>query len=201
MATAAENKLLKRRSILDAATRLFTDKSVAETAIDEVVQLAGVAKGTFYLYFRDKYDLLDEIVMHRTADIVADGCRTLRKALLQKSMTAAQQFIFLTDYIVAYLQRNKKVTALIDKRFSACFTEKMLNENESFREAVEYLTGLLISESCPAQQARKKLYILTDMIGSVCCDAVLGEKPYGIRDILPTLYGVLHGILDGGEPA
>lgn len=49
----------KRQSLLDAAYALFTEKGVAKTSVDEIVRGANVAKGTFYLYFHDKDQLLD----------------------------------------------------------------------------------------------------------------------------------------------
>lgn len=191
MPTVAENKSMKRRSILDAATRLFADKSVADTAIDEVVQLAGVAKGTFYLYFRDKYDLFDQIVLHRTAELFAECCRTLHG-------TAVEQFTTLADNIAAYLQKNKKVTALIDRRFSACLTPSALDEHENLRAAVDSLTNLLCV-GISVEEARKRLYIIMDMIGSVCCSAVLNPKPYALEELMPTLRTMLCRFLDGGE--
>lgn len=195
MATAAENKSIKRRSILDAATRLFTDKSVAETAIDEVVQLAGVAKGTFYLYFRDKYDLFDQIVMQRTAEIFTESCRSLH----QSNADAAELFCTLADNIAAYLQKNTKVTALIDRRFSACFTQAMLDEHEGFRMEIEYLTDLLCN-NISRDEARRRLYILMDMIGSVCCSAILGGTPYKLNEIMPTLHTMLRDFIGGDNP-
>ena len=48
----------KRQSLLAAAYGLFTEKGVAKTSVDEIVRRANVAKGTFYLYFQDKYVIL-----------------------------------------------------------------------------------------------------------------------------------------------
>jgi AcrR family transcriptional regulator len=43
---------------MDAAERLFVEKGVAETSIDEVVAAADVAKGTYYLHYDSKESLL-----------------------------------------------------------------------------------------------------------------------------------------------
>lgn len=195
MASAAEKKSLKRRSILDAATRLFTDKSVADTAIDEVVQMAGVAKGTFYLYFRDKYDLLDQIVMHRTAEIFTEGCDFLH----DPDASPVDVFVRLADNIADYMQKNKKVTALIDRRFSSCFTQSMFDEQETFRKEVDFLTDLLTIGNTLRAEARRQLYILMDMIGSVCCSAVLDGEPYTMEEIKPTLHNMIRRFLTGGD--
>lgn len=46
-----------RLVLIEAATRLFAKKGVDATTIDEIVDLAGVAKGTFYNYFTDRADI------------------------------------------------------------------------------------------------------------------------------------------------
>jgi len=51
-------KEIKRRRILLAATELFIQQGFRKTSVDEVAQAAGVAKGTVYLYFKNKSDLL-----------------------------------------------------------------------------------------------------------------------------------------------
>ena len=45
----------KENRLLNTAFRLFTEKGIKETSIQEIVDNASVAKGTFYLYFRDKF--------------------------------------------------------------------------------------------------------------------------------------------------
>ncbi len=44
--------------LIEAATRLFAKQGVDATTIDEIVDLAGVAKGTFYNYFADRADIV-----------------------------------------------------------------------------------------------------------------------------------------------
>lgn len=48
----------KRERILAAATALFVQHGYRKTSIDDVARRAGVAKGTIYLYYRNKAELL-----------------------------------------------------------------------------------------------------------------------------------------------
>ena len=196
MPTAAENKHLKQLHILDAATRLFLDRSVTDTAIDDVVKLAGVAKGTFYLYFRDKYDLLDQIVMRRTATLFTESCRVMRARAEKEQLGPVEQIEYLTDEIIARMREDRKVTALIDKRFSACFSPKAIEEYPEMQTHIEYLTGLLETPACPGEEARRMLYVLADMIGCVCCDAILSARPYDIDELIPTIHSILRKLLE-----
>ena len=61
------NKKKKKESELySAAYELFTTKGINKTVIDDIVKKAGVAKGTFYLYFKDKYDIKNKLIAHKT---------------------------------------------------------------------------------------------------------------------------------------
>ena len=44
----------KETRLLTTAFGLFTEKGIKDTSIQEIVDKANVAKGTFYLYFKDK---------------------------------------------------------------------------------------------------------------------------------------------------
>ena len=46
-----------RAILIEASLRLFAQKGVDATTIDEIVTVAGVAKGTFYNYFTDRADI------------------------------------------------------------------------------------------------------------------------------------------------
>ena len=45
-----EKKKKKKEALLNTAYELFTTKGLNSTAISDIVEKAGVAKGTFYLY-------------------------------------------------------------------------------------------------------------------------------------------------------
>lgn len=49
---------IRREELMDAAQALFLGKGFNETSVDEIVKGAGVAKGTYYVYFKTKDDVL-----------------------------------------------------------------------------------------------------------------------------------------------
>ena len=51
-----DKKKQKRDSLLMAAFALFTQKGINDTSISDIAKKANMAKGTFYLYFKDKFD-------------------------------------------------------------------------------------------------------------------------------------------------
>src|ERR1700685_3737920 len=51
----------RRDELVNAAQRLFLEHGVGLTTIEQITSGAGVAKGTFYLYFSSKEDILAEL--------------------------------------------------------------------------------------------------------------------------------------------
>ena len=66
-------KEARPQELLDAALELFVEKGFAATRSEEVAARAGVAKGTLYLYFPSKEDLLKAVVRENLAGLIAEG--------------------------------------------------------------------------------------------------------------------------------
>jgi AcrR family transcriptional regulator len=69
-----------RQAILDAAEAVFSEESFDRASIAEIVRRAGVAQGTFYVYFPDKTSVFVELVKtlsrglrHAIAEAVSDA--------------------------------------------------------------------------------------------------------------------------------
>jgi AcrR family transcriptional regulator len=61
----------KREAILLAALEEFSTRGFASARLEDVARRAGVAKGTIYLYFRDKQTLFQELVRAELSPVVA----------------------------------------------------------------------------------------------------------------------------------
>jgi AcrR family transcriptional regulator len=59
---ADSKKTERRRQILDAARDVFARRGYHQATIDDIVAEAGVARGTFYLYFEDKRAVFSELI-------------------------------------------------------------------------------------------------------------------------------------------
>ena len=99
MSKVEENKRLKRNAMLDAAQKLFTDKGLAKTSVSDIVENSGVAKGTFYLYFKDKYDIRNWLISHRSHQILKDAYLAMEQTPLQK---LEDQLVFICNHVLDY---------------------------------------------------------------------------------------------------
>ena len=88
------NKKRKKSALYNTAFELFTTKGLAKTTISDIVENAGVAKGTFYLYFKDKYDIRNKLISHKAGELFSEARNALEAAHIT-GFTAQLHFIVL----------------------------------------------------------------------------------------------------------
>lgn len=195
METASEKKKLKRLKLMDAGYDLFITKGINNTVIDDIVKKAGVAKGTFYLYFKDKYDLVNQITLHKSLFVIREALRELEERRKQEAMDFEKEILFFIDYLVEFFQGHKDMLKLIRKNFSAILLCGDSISDPDLQKAVDAFTQNFMNKGETLQQAQQTLYIIVAMVGSVCCDAILEEEPYSLSQIKPTLYFLIRKLL------
>ncbi len=195
MTAIADNKISKRTRILNSAFKLFTDKSVNSTAIDDIVKSAGIAKGTFYLYFKDKYDLLDQLIIHKGSGIIKEAYFS---AFSNINNSFEDKMLCFINNIIDSLAQNREIAILVQKNLSRFFRSLIHSDDAELKEAIENITFNLEKNGFNRSDAEKTLYLLTDLTGSVCCDAIVYEKPYSIEDIRPLFILTVKNILRQG---
>ncbi len=78
----------RRNEILDAAEKLFAGKGYMKTTINDILQEVGIAKGTFYYYFKSKEEVMDAVAM-RYIDM---GTEAVKIIVEDKKLTALEKF-------------------------------------------------------------------------------------------------------------
>ncbi len=61
-----------KRRLFDCAARLFQEYDFEQVSVDQIVEAAGVAKGTFYIYFPSKDALIAEFISDYVNQVDAD---------------------------------------------------------------------------------------------------------------------------------
>ena len=116
MSKIDNNKEQKRNSLLDSAFTLFLDNGFNKTSISDIVEKAGVAKGTFYLYFKDKYDIRNQLISHKANQVFQAACNELMKHKELKDFE--EQVLFIIDNILDQFAQNHHLVMLLSKHLS-----------------------------------------------------------------------------------
>ena len=179
----AGKKLEKKTKIIETAYQQFRNVGIGATAIDDVVKAAGIARGTFYLYFRDKSDLIDQLILYKSAE-------TMKEILLQvrRQRGAAGDNFFAAvraglELYVDFLEQHRDILAVLDKNIAACMREFPNFYDEEFREIYGGVLNRFSEAGIPREEATRTIYLVISMIDSVCVDAILFSRPYPLEEI------------------
>lgn len=187
----SEKKSQKREALLKSGLEFFLEHGVEVTSIDEIVKRAGVAKGTFYLYFKNKYDLLEQVILEQGYHALREAFDFLEQRKARESLSPEETLLCFTSYLIDYLAAHKSIAQLIRNHLSIglFFMERF--ENPEIKQRVEQLLAAVTNVTLPEHKARQVLYILVSMVGSICSDAILYGRPYTLDEIRPMLYTVI----------
>jgi len=107
---AAVDKTERRQQILSNARDVFAKRGYHAAKIDDIVAAAGVARGTFYLYFEDKRAIFEEIVDGTFATL---GAAVMRVDTEHPSRTVASQIEENIQRIVHALLADRATTKIL----------------------------------------------------------------------------------------
>ena len=137
--TLKQQKEQKQGDLLNSAYQCFLTKGFAKTTIDDIVRRAQVAKGTFYLYFHDKEDIMKHLVIQISSQIVIRAYTKTKERNIPDFLPAVLCFI---DTIIEYFKANKAVLKLIERNFSWPLVMEYLSEGNQ-EEITQILEELL----------------------------------------------------------
>ena len=94
-----------RRRILDAAESVFAQLGFHDASIVRITEVAGVAQGTFYIYFSSKQQVFDEVVLdlnHRVRQAMAQASEGAPSRLEAERRGFAAFFAFTAEHPSLY---------------------------------------------------------------------------------------------------
>lgn len=189
-----QQKQEKKQSLLDAAYALFTEKGVSKTSVDEIVRGANVAKGTFYLYFKDKADVVRELIYKISYRVLKEA---YEYAGAQQCADFTEKVILLADYIIEYFKRNKLALRLVERNFSWPMVARQLSDKSDplWQSLAQHLEESPLAQRYTEEELFKLIYVILEMCGSTCYSAIIERRPDTIDNMKPVLYGIICKIL------
>ena len=188
------NKKKKEDALYNTAFELFTTKGTNKTTISDIVEKAGVAKGTFYLYFKDKYDIRNKLASHKTKDLFYAAYQSVRQNHITGFPT---QLHFMIDHILDDLRNDSQLLIFVSKNLSWNVFQEALDERMPDREVNFYDKYLqLIEEDHQAyEHPDLMLFSVIELASSTCYNCILYQQPVPLEEYMPYLHRSIDGIL------
>ena len=186
-------KKQKKDALLNAAFDIFTSIGINKTSISDIVQKAGVAKGTFYLYFADKYDLRNKLIAHKANKIFEKAETALNKTGITEF---DDRMIFFIDNILDQLTENKSLLNFISKNLSWGIFKNVIRQNvdkknrglEEETEPYDVLGRLRAGEELKFKNKDVLVYMIVELVSSTCYSAILYNEPVSIEELKPYIF-------------
>ena len=191
------NKQLKENSLLNTAFEFFTTKGFSKTSISDIVGHAGVAKGTFYLYFKDKYDIRNRLICHKSSQLFRTAVADLRQEEKLKDFSFEDKIIYIIDNIINQLNENQALLTFISKNlswgvFKTALTTPISDSDMNFADIYHQML-----EDAPFQfrEPEIMLFLIVELVSGACYSAILYQEPCTLEQLKPNLYSSIRMII------
>lgn len=194
MGKIESKKKQKKNALLQTAFELFTDKGFAKTTISDIVNQAGLAKGTFYLYFKDKYDLRNKLIAFKAGQLFSDA----HNSILEHSVFGLEnQIIYFTDFFIERFEKDHALLQFLSKNlswgiFRTAFEQTVPEESKQF---YEYIMEMIKKGSVSCEEPELMLFTIIELVGSSCYSCILFQQPVSMEDYKPFLHQTIQQIV------
>ena len=187
MSKLETNKQKKREALLNTAFELFTTKGINKTAISDIVERAGVAKGTFYLYFADKYDIRNKLIAHKASELFNNAINSLQQTDIDSFIP---ELLYVINHIVDRLIVDKSLLTFISKNLGWGVFKKALAQTYTTDEPIgedglnfyDFYLESLKSNNLTCDDPEVLLFIIIELVGSTCYSSILYGEPLPIDE-------------------
>lgn len=173
-ATATPAARARRRQLIEVARRRFVEDGYAQTSVSAIVREAGVAQGTFYLYFPSKEAVLGSL----RGEVLRDYLAALHKGASGDESADARLVRGLAEIYKA-VRRHRDLVTVFRQATTGEETEKIWLEG---RETLAMPLAALIEEGQSAgcfdvEDARLAAHFVLAMFADVLYEAIAFRKP------------------------
>ena len=189
------NKEEKERRLLEAAFSLFISKGVYNTTVQEIVDKAGVAKGTFYLYFKDKYALQDYLITNISKQLFSSAIKYVNE---KNIVDFYDRIIYIIDFIIDKFVENQELLEFISKNLSwGVFGDRISSlVDDSSSEMLDLFRKGIKENNIKIDNPELTLFMIIELTSSTVFSSITINKPLPIEEFKPYLYKKIRNILN-----
>lgn len=180
----------RRQLIVEAATKSFSLFGYKATTMDQVAKLANVGKGTIYTFFKNKEELLTDIVSSMVKEMIieAEGSIDPQRSFTDNVHSALSR-------LLKYRSQHHLMIKLIqeEKEMGTPAVSEMLNliEDEIISYLKKKIDAAIAKGAIPSSDSELTSFLLFKMYIILVSDWERKHKPLSSEQIAETMKGFL----------
>jgi AcrR family transcriptional regulator len=177
-----QNKELKKKQLIEAASRVFSEKGYYHTSISDITDELDIGKSTFYLYFRNKKELFFSCIDNIFENLWKEDFERINaeENIITRLSLRREAFIRVYPQIRDILQMMRGASVGkeedIVKKYNGIYAKLVRPVKRDLQEGME--RGVL-----PPGDPELLAYVLTGMAEAVAYRIHLDDK-YSIEDVM-----------------
>ena len=199
MGKVDKNKQQKRTSLLDTAFHLFTSRGIHNTSISDIVESAGVAKGTFYLYFKDKYDIRNKLIAHKAGEVFRKADEALQTrdfSEFGENTVYEEKVIFLANNIIDQFVADKTLLRFISKKLDWGMLKNVLTgTGNDGADCYDIYDSVFGEDYNTYENTDIMVYMIIELVSSTCYSAILVGEPASMDELKPYIFRTVRQIM------
>lgn len=194
MGKVEENKKKKKDAIVNSAFSLFINNGINDTSIADIMKKAELAKGTFYLYFKDKYEVRDYLVRRKATQVFEKAIEALEEKDVKEF---DDKIIFIIDNVLDQLDENKILLKFIFKNLSwGLFRHSMehvqVYDSEGQIDIIGKFNELTDGK---IRNVQMLLFLIVELVSSTAYSVILFRQPVELPELKKELYPVIRQMI------
>lgn len=188
------NKAEKKTRLLNNAYELFGTKGFSDTSISDIVKKAGVAKGTFYLYFKNKEDIRNQLVTDQSQKLFTNAINAMNTENLE---TFDERLIYIIDHVIEQLKQDDSILTFIDRDLSLGFYSKEIEKifNDNAMGLYQMFIDGIKREHIQVNNADMTFFMIVELISVTCYRCMVQKIPCDIDTYKPYLYAGVKALI------
>lgn len=166
----------KRARIEQTALALFLQNGIENTSVNQITKQAQIAKGTFYLYFKDKDELVRNSLVHQNLKALDES---LKESQLKSNQTIQSWTSNFVTTLMDFYEQNPKILCFIQKNRDLCALSSYL-ESDTVLNETPYIKAFLSNLTAPGESetlSHVRFIIIMDILTSVSYLLYSGRNP------------------------
>jgi AcrR family transcriptional regulator len=179
-----------RKVLRDSLVELMKGKSILRISIREICETAGVSRSTFYTYYKDQYELLEQM----EEETLVGFDKVIKKYNPSGVMPTAKELIALLEDVLRYVTGNhNSIQVLLSENGESGFQKKFA---KFLTDRIQQSGNTGQTKTLPEEQTLNYCSVfMRDGCTAILQEWLKNDMDMDIRDMAKLLARLVRGVL------